>query len=93
MSQFPMHVVCEWIGNDPHVAMRHYLTATEADFQKAVGRAAKSAAATSASGAMDAMSAPSDNHKAAEITGNAETPVFLGFTDYPRQDSNLRPAV
>lgn len=46
LKDFPIHVVCGWIGNTERIARRHYLQTTEADFDKAVGvqRAAKSAA-------------------------------------------------
>lgn len=35
-AEFPLHVVCEWIGNSQPVAARHYLRVTENDFKKAV---------------------------------------------------------
>lgn len=35
-AQFPMHVVCSWIGNSPEVAAEHYLTTTELDFDRAI---------------------------------------------------------
>ena len=46
LKDFPIHVVCGWIGNTERIARRHYLQTTEADFDKALGvqRAAKSAA-------------------------------------------------
>jgi integrase len=34
-AEFPMHVVCEWIGNSPKVAHEHYLRVTDADYEKA----------------------------------------------------------
>ncbi len=34
-NEFPIHVVCEWIGNSEEVARKHYLQVTEAHFQKA----------------------------------------------------------
>ena len=34
-QQFPMHVVCEWIGNSQLVAVKHYLQVTDADYQRA----------------------------------------------------------
>jgi site-specific recombinase XerD len=39
-ADFPIHVVCEWIGNSALIAQKHYLQVTEEDFQ----RAAKSGA-------------------------------------------------
>jgi len=35
-QQFPVHVVCKWIGNSPQVANRHYLQVTEEHFAQAV---------------------------------------------------------
>jgi len=35
-ESFPMHVVCEWIGNTVAVAAKHYLQTTEAHFAKAI---------------------------------------------------------
>ncbi len=32
------HVVCDWLGNTPTIAHKHYLTTTEDDFKRAVGR-------------------------------------------------------
>ena len=34
---FPMHVICDSIGNSREIATEHYLRTTEADFQKALG--------------------------------------------------------
>jgi integrase len=31
----PVHVVCEWLGNTPEVALRHYLQVTDDDFEQA----------------------------------------------------------
>ena len=35
-DRFPFQVVCDWIGNTPEVARRHYLTITDEHFPKAV---------------------------------------------------------
>lgn len=35
-SVHPIHVVCEWIGNSPAVARRHYLKVTDDDFAQAL---------------------------------------------------------
>lgn len=49
LKDFPIHVVCGWIGNTERIARRHYLQITDADFDQANGlqRAAKSDALTS----------------------------------------------
>jgi hypothetical protein len=33
--EFPLHVVCSWLGNSPRIAQRSYLLVTEDDFAKA----------------------------------------------------------
>lgn len=46
-EEYPMHVVCAWIGNSQPVAAKHYLQVTEHHFRQAAGdvqRAAESAA-------------------------------------------------
>ena len=35
-QRFPTFVVCNWLGNTPSVAHKHYLTVTEDDFEAAV---------------------------------------------------------
>ena len=35
-EQYPIHVICAWIGNSPAVAAKHYLQVTEDHFKKAV---------------------------------------------------------
>ncbi len=37
MQTIPMLVVCDWLGNTPAVALRHYLTVREEDFLRATG--------------------------------------------------------
>ena len=34
-ARFPLHVVCEWIGNSAPIADKHYLQVTDADFERA----------------------------------------------------------
>ena len=35
--EFPIHVVCSWLGNSPRIAQQSYLLVTEGDFAKAAG--------------------------------------------------------
>ena len=35
-NAFPLHVVSEWLGNTPSIAMKHYLTTTDDHFQRAI---------------------------------------------------------
>src|SRR5262249_25404294 len=34
-AEYPLHVVCAWIGNSALVAQKHYLQVTDADFERA----------------------------------------------------------
>jgi integrase len=36
-AEYPLHVVCDWIGNSRMVAQDHYLQITDANFTKAIG--------------------------------------------------------
>lgn len=44
-AEFPLHVVCDWIGNSKLIAQEHYLRTTEGDFEKAQQKAQQSPAA------------------------------------------------
>ncbi len=44
MAAHPIHVVCAWVGNTPAVALRHYVTVQERDFEKALTGGAESSA-------------------------------------------------
>ena len=43
-EEYPMHVVCDWIGNSPAVAAKHYLQTTDEHFAKAAQNAAQNTA-------------------------------------------------
>jgi len=36
-NEFPLHVVCSWLGNSPRIVQQSYLLVTEDDFAKAAG--------------------------------------------------------
>jgi integrase len=39
--EFPLHVVCAWLGNTQLIAAKHYLQVTDADFDHATGTSEK----------------------------------------------------
>src|SRR5207244_4889391 len=41
-AQYPIHVVCAWIGHTQLIAAKHYLQVTDEDFQRATKGAAES---------------------------------------------------
>jgi len=87
-DEFPIHVVCKWIGNSQPVAARHYLQLTDEHFERAAGCAAHPKAAQKAA------------QKAHETTGNelndlqeqdAKTPANTGvFTSFREVADSLR---
>ena len=44
-GQFPLHVVCDWLGNSAPIAQKDYLQVTEQDFAEAISGGAKRGAA------------------------------------------------
>src|SRR5262249_37390089 len=46
-EQFPLHVVCEWIGNSQIVAAKHYLQIRDSDYDRAAGVESQKSAANS----------------------------------------------
>lgn len=54
-SRFPLHVVCEWIGNSAPIADKHYLQVTDDHYADAVGIKASERRGTE-SGTVDAES-------------------------------------
>jgi hypothetical protein len=43
-SEYPIHVVCNWIGNTAAIAAKHYWTVRDQDFERASQCGAKSGA-------------------------------------------------
>ena len=41
VAEFPVHVVCRWLGNSPSVATKHYLQVTEEHYRQAAQNAAQ----------------------------------------------------
>ena len=49
-EQYPVQVVCAWIGNSPQVAAKHYLQVTDEHYEKAVQNPVQQAHATACRG-------------------------------------------
>jgi hypothetical protein len=43
-AEYPIHVVCEWIGYTAAIAAKHYLTVREEDYERATQGGAESGA-------------------------------------------------
>ena len=58
LERFPIHVVCQWIGNSALVAQRHYLQVTDAHFAEAARRPVCSGAKSGAQAAQNPAQQP-----------------------------------
>ena len=65
-EDFPMHVVCQWIGNSQPIAAKHYLQVTDDHFSKAVRNPVQQPAVLARTGSQ------------ADHTAHEKTPVLQG---------------
>ena len=66
-EDFPMHVVCQWIGNSQPIAAKHYLPVTDDHFSRALQKALQQPAVLPRTGSQ------------AALTAQEKTPVLQGF--------------
>lgn len=95
-SSHPIHVVAEWMGHDQLIAQKHYLRVTEADFERASGEPGKEEAKQKAKHQRRLTTKNSDKQRTTEPHKTAKNTTLRAKTDaseYPRRDSNLRPAL
>ena len=65
-DDFPMHVVCQWIGNSQLIAAKHYLQVTDDHFTKALQKALQQPAVLPRTGSQS------------ELALSTQTPVLHG---------------
>src|SRR5262249_44989389 len=82
-ARFPLTSVCQWIGNSPDVAARHYLTARDADFDAAVQGAREVALPVAQTGPGTTGNDRKSPDKAANRE-RAEAPAMPGIPDDSR---------
>jgi len=63
VERFPVHVVCEWLGNTIDVAATHYLKTTEQHFQDAVNVAHKAAQPVTARDGIAEQAEPAESRR------------------------------
>ena len=100
---FPLHVVCHWLGNTEAVAKKNYLLVTDADFRKATEMTPpKSDAFSDAvdpksdafSDAASSRTEPHLNEKTSENIGEIEDSLdFSEVSGWRRGELNPRPAI
>ena len=98
-EQFPLHVVCKWIGNSQPVAAKHYLQVTSEHFERALSAetpvqpATKSAARNPARYTSERpVMGGSQKKEPLEIPLNSEGFQLIPCTELPHLDSNQGPS-
>jgi integrase len=93
-EQYPIQVVCEWIGNSQAVAKRHYLQVTESHFAQAIaeaiaadGSAEDVAQNVAQSGAVSGRIEPSGQLKNRVLPLETATDCSCQFGKWAAQDS------
>ncbi len=88
---YPIHVVCEWIGNSRAVAQAHYLTVTDAHFQRAIGQVATPQEAL-VQNAVQQGSENEGNGRNVASTENKKSAIISGLQSYSSEyiSSNAR---
>ena len=88
---FPLHVVCEWLGNSVAVAKKNYLLVTEADFTKAARKAARLDPKAARKAAPQGL-APSTQGNTETPGNTGENAVFPGnYVPLAMEDNGLEP--
>jgi len=83
-NEFPLQVVCEWIGNSQPVATSHYLQVTESHFEQAVQKAVQQGAETARN---DSQVVYRAHEKSPVLQGFAKDCDTMRCTQAPRDDS------
>ena len=82
IQEYPIHLVLAWIGHTAAVAQGHYLTATDADYRRAAGKAAQNPAHSASVRRRQGPSQP---------TGSKENPVKAGTSKNPIPPRGVEP--
>ena len=82
-EEYPLHVVCAWIGNSQPVAIKHYLQVTDDHYEQAV-TGTKSGNKTAVQNPVQSAHATGRNDSQA----NQERPIFAEQCDQMRPSTN-----
>lgn len=75
---FPLHVVCDWIGNSQPVAAKYYLRVTDKDFSNATKPAVDNSKAAQNPAQQMHVSTRNESHE--QTASHKKTPVLPGKT-------------
>ncbi|MCH8164054.1 MAG: site-specific integrase [Planctomycetes bacterium] len=82
-EQFPIHVVCKWIGNSQPVAAKHYLQLTDEHFERAISGGAPAGAEAAQNAAQKAHETAGNDEKAVPVAEPESAETSSGFESYP----------
>lgn len=90
-ERFPIHVVCEWLGNSRIVAQAHYLKVTDAHIAEAVGMVDnnRTTRRTAQTVAEHGELVGSGARESGDIPSQSATDHYLRASKRSRQESNL----
>jgi len=90
VEKFPMHVVCQWIGNSPAVAAKHYLQVNDDHFRKATQNPTQLAAAETRDDSQEENRESSNDKGLRENASNCESPQKCSNAPVGIRTPNLR---
>jgi hypothetical protein len=76
-AEYPLHVVCDWIGNTERIAKKHYLQTTEDYFERAAKSAAPALQNPVQHGAVSGCKEPQQRRETAENTGDLQVDAVV----------------
>ncbi len=97
-AEYPLHVVCSWIGNSALVAQKHYFKVTDADFERAAAQGGAESGARTAQNRAQHDARITSHHPAEVAETSGESAVSLENKPIPaegkhaRRDSNPQPS-
>jgi integrase len=86
-AEYPIHVVCEWIGNTAAIAAKHYLTVREEDYERATKGGAKSGAPEAHFPAQRAdVENRNDSQDSSEVSAGCDSTPLLACRNLSQQN-------
>ncbi|WP_145082925.1 tyrosine-type recombinase/integrase [Aureliella helgolandensis] len=86
--EFPLHVVCSWLGNSPRIAQKSYLLVTESDFERATETTRATSKTTQNTTQQGSAFPRTDSQMTLENPGESEFPQ--GFVAFQSGEDRIR---
>jgi hypothetical protein len=86
-AEFPLHVVCKWLGNSERTARKHYLKVRESHFEQASRAGVFPSVRKMTARCRKASQVNEAGHE--KTPRNVDSPAFHLWSKYAREDSNL----